>query len=80
MKIVFRVLVGLLAAVGVLVIAAGLFLRSLWNEPTKVEPIKAEKVVDSAGCACSAGAWCTGPQGGIYCLKDDGQKKYKPKG
>lgn len=30
----------------------------------------------SKDCSCRDGAYCTGPRGGRYCLKEDGGKSY----
>lgn len=31
----------------------------------------------AGGCECRNGQWCEGPKGGVYCLRDDGKKKYR---
>lgn len=80
MKTVLKIVVGLFALLGVLVVAAGLFLRSLWNEPVpKQEQQQVERVADTGACECSNSAWCQGPQGGVYCLTTEGKKRYKPR-
>jgi hypothetical protein len=33
--------------------------------------------VEKASCDCAAGAVCTGPRGGQYCLDADGKKRYR---
>lgn len=53
-----------------------------WKEDARpavvaAEPVAALPVGDA--CRCNAGAWCEGPRGGIYCLTDDGGKRYKAK-
>ena len=40
------------------------------------QPAK-EPVVDSSGCSCRSGNYCTGPRGGQYCLSDSGAKSYR---
>lgn len=47
------------------------------TEVVAAEPVEALPVGDA--CRCNAGAWCEGPRGGIYCLTDDGGKRYKAK-
>jgi hypothetical protein len=52
--------------------------RDLWRWAVPSEPqAEVAQAVESAPCLCSAGAECTGPKGGVYCLTDDGKKKYK---
>lgn len=33
----------------------------------------------AGSCPCSAGALCTGPRGGRYCLTPSGNKRYTPR-
>lgn len=41
---------------------------------------RSQTLLESAdGCACSTGTFCTGPQGGVYCLTPSGNKSYKRK-
>uniref|UniRef100_UPI003F493764 YdcA family protein n=1 Tax=Ensifer adhaerens TaxID=106592 RepID=UPI003F493764 len=35
--------------------------------------------VPDGACACRSGAYCTGPRGGRFCIRDDGRKSYLKK-
>lgn len=48
--------------------------------PAQVVQVEAAEVgAGQVACLCSAGASCTGPRGGVYCLTDAGAKRYKAK-
>lgn len=34
---------------------------------------------DDGSCSCSSGTFCTGPRGGVYCLRPSGNKSYRRK-
>ncbi len=45
-----------------------------------VEPVGGERwSSDSSQCRCGVDPWCLGPAGGIYCMTDDGVKRYRKK-
>jgi len=72
-----------LLAIGALVVALVWWLSSGDGKPAevKVEEVAPAVQVESApavSCDCAAGAFCTGPRGGRYCLRPDGSKKYRP--
>lgn len=84
--------VAVLAVVGVLALVVFFVLKSLLRGPgpgelaqqeearpavAAVEPVAA--LPEGDACRCNAGAWCEGPRGGIYCMTDDGGKRYKAK-
>lgn len=84
--------VGALAGVGLAVLVLlGAFWLLLGGDEPAGDLAKAAAMQDAgrveavpvsgAGdlCRCNAGAWCEGPRGGIYCLTDDGGKRYKAK-
>lgn len=45
----------------------------------KSEEKPAAAAVEAVDCRCSVGAECVGPRGGLYCIVDDGKKRYKGK-
>lgn len=85
--------VGVLAAVGALVLVVAVGASALFRggseSPGRVKTEAAAlagqdrgevvRVESAAACLCSAGASCTGPRGGIYCVTDTGGKRYAGK-
>ena len=59
----------------------------LWSDPRPIAPwdwrgggSKAAPAKPSSGaCPCDSGRTCTGPRGGIYCVRESGSKKYFPR-
>jgi endonuclease YncB( thermonuclease family) len=58
----------------------------LWTDPRPIAPWdwrdggKAVPAKPSSGaCPCDSGRTCTGPRGGIYCVRDSGSKQYFPR-
>jgi endonuclease YncB( thermonuclease family) len=59
----------------------------LWTDPRPIAPwdwrdggSTAVPAKPSAGeCPCDSGRLCTGPKGGIYCVRESGSKKYFPR-
>ncbi|CRI66822.1 hypothetical protein THIOKS13140005 [Thiocapsa sp. KS1] len=58
----------------------------LWADPRPIAPWdwrdggKAVPPKPSSGaCPCDSGRTCTGPRGGIYCVREGGSKQYFPR-
>ncbi len=59
----------------------------LWADPRPIAPwdwraggATAVPAKPSSGaCPCDSGRLCTGPKGGIYCVRESGSKKYFPR-
>lgn len=58
----------------------------LWSDPRPIAPWdwrgggKAVPAKPSSGaCPCDSGRLCTGPKGGIYCVRESGSKQYFPR-
>ncbi len=58
----------------------------LWSDPRPIAPWdwrgggKAAPAKSSSGaCPCDSGRLCTGPRGGIFCVRESGSKKYFPR-
>ncbi len=46
-----------------------------WRDGGKAVPAKP----NSGPCPCDSGRLCTGPKGGIYCVRESGSKQYFPR-
>ncbi|NCC23392.1 MAG: nuclease [Alphaproteobacteria bacterium] len=59
----------------------------LWSDPRPIAPwdwrdgrTTAVPAKPSSGaCPCDSGRSCTGPRGGIYCVRESGSKRYFPR-
>jgi endonuclease YncB( thermonuclease family) len=59
----------------------------LWSDPRPIAPwdwrdgrTTAVPAKPSSGaCPCDSGRTCTGPRGGIYCVRESGSKRYFPR-
>jgi endonuclease YncB( thermonuclease family) len=59
----------------------------LWSDPRAVAPwdwrdgatTAAPAKPSSGACPCDSGRLCTGPRGGIYCVREGGSKQYFPR-